>query len=398
MKKNSGFYQALLEKWAYGKISPQEAVELINYLQNDAANRSLLQQLQKEFQPAMDHPDTLPPGLSEKLKHEILKKIEPVPVIPLEAGSSRVNWRHVAAAILILALGAASYFVFRGNKPSKELVTTPKELPGNDVEAGTHKAILTLANGTQIELDDKTKGQLVLPGMGSVTNNDGMLVYDNTSVETKEMVYNTLSSARGQSYSLVLSDGSKLWLNAASSVRFPVVFSGKERKVDITGEVFFEVAKDARKPFKVKVKDMEIEVLGTRFDINAYPDELTVNTTLIEGAVKVSANNSEIRLSPGQQSQLLSNGNLQVVKNVNIDEIVAWKDGYFHFENADLHSILRQFSRWYDIEVIYEGELKNRKFLAIVSRNSSLASVLKMLNANNVQFRIEGKKLIVQSY
>jgi ferric-dicitrate binding protein FerR (iron transport regulator) len=398
MKKNSGYYQALLEKWAHGKISPQEAIELINYLQNDAANRPLLQQLQKEFQPAMDHPDTLPPELSKKLKHEILKKIEPAPVIPLEAGSSRVNWHRVAAAILILALGAASYFAFRGSEPSKEWVTAPKELPGNDVEAGTHKAILTLANGTQIELDDKTKGQLVIPGMGSVTNNDGKLVYDNPSVETNEMVYNTLSSARGQSYSLVLSDGSKLWLNAASSVRFPVVFSGEERKVDITGEVFFEVAKDARKPFKVKVKDMEIEVLGTRFDINTYPDELTVNTTLIEGAVKVSANNSEVRLSPGQQSQLLSNGNLQVVKNVNTDEIVAWKDGYFHFENADLHSILRQFSRWYDIEVVYEGELKNRKFLAIVSRNSSLASVLKMLNANNVQFRIEGKKLIVQSY
>ncbi len=398
MKKNSGYYQALLEKWAHGKISPQEAIELINYLQNDATNRLLLQQLQKEFQPAMDHPDTLPPELSEKLKHEILKKIEPARVIPLEAGSSRVNWRRVAAAVLILALGAASYFIFRGNEPPKELVTNSKELPGNDVEAGAHKAILTLANGTQIELDDKTKGQLVIPGMGSVTNNDGKLVYDNPSVETSEMVYNTLSSARGQSYSLVLSDGSKLWLNAASSVRFPVVFTGKERIVEITGEVFFEVAKDARKPFKAKVKDMEIEVLGTRFDINAYPDELTVNTTLIEGAVKVSANNSEIRLSPGQQSQLLSNGNLQVVKNVNTDEIVAWKDGYFHFENADLHSILRQFSRWYDIEVVYEGELKNRKFLAIVSRNSSLASVLKMLNANNVQFRIEGKKLIVQSY
>jgi transmembrane sensor len=188
-----------------------------------------------------------------------------------------------------------------------------------------------------------------------------------------------------------------LWLNASSSVRFPIAFTENERHVEITGEVYFEIEKDPKRPFHVKVNDMEIEVLGTKFNVNAYPDEDILATTLFEGSVKVNTPNKMLRLSPGQQSQYSAKGNLQLINNVNEDEIVAWKNGYFHFENAELQTILRQFSRWYDVDIVYEGEVVRRRFFAIVSRKSSLSNVLKMLNANNIKFRIEGKKLIVQS-
>lgn len=399
MEKDSNYYRQLLEKWLNSRSSPQEAIELMDYLQTDSSSRILLQKLQEEFPVNQELMESIPSDVSDRIRTSLLNKMETVPLVRLTARKGKMIWLRIAAAVvLVMGIGTAVYFGFSNSERNKELSSTQIPSPvQNDVPAGTNKAILTLADGTRIELDEHAKGRLDKPGLESVINNDGQLVYEKNELQPGGEVYNTLTSARGQSYSLVLADGSKLWLNAASSVRFPVAFAANERKVEITGEVYFEVAKDSKKPFRVKAQNMEIEVLGTQFDINAYPDETSINTTLIEGSVKVYANNKNLQLSPGQQSRFSSNGNLNLLTDVNIDEIVAWKNGYFHFDNADLRSILRQFSRWYDIEIVYEGEVKNRKFLAIVSRNSSLASVLKMLNANNIEFKIEGKKLIVQS-
>ncbi len=400
MEKNEDYYRQLLEKWMRAELTRHEANEILDYLKTDDSSRLLLKKMQEGFKQSMDQPVTIPNDISERVQNELLKKIGDAPVIEMPARNRRFNWlRIAAAALIVIGLGSVTYFtLFKKSTKNEFTETTLPVEKDNDVEAGSNKAVLTLADGTRIELDEKAKGSLLKRGDVSVINAEGQLIYENKSTIPVEVEYNSLTSARGQSYSLVLADGSKLWLNAASSVRFPTAFTGNERRVEITGEVYFDVAKDATRPFHVKVKDMDIEVLGTQFNINSYTDEATINTTLIEGSVKVSSGiNDMVRLSPGQQAQFSTPGSLKVMKNVNVDEIVAWKNGYFHFENADLRSILRQFSRWYDIEVVFEGELKNRTFLAIVSRESSLSSVLKMLNANDVKFRIEGKKLIVQS-
>lgn len=400
MEKNEDYYRQLLEKWMRAELTRHEANEILDYLKTDDSSRLLLKKMQEVFKQSMDQPVTIPNDISERVQNELLKKIGDAPVIEIPARNRRFNWlRIAAAALIVIGLGSVTYFtLFKKSTKNEFTETTLPVEKDNDVEAGSNKAVLTLADGTRIELDEKAKGSLLKRGDVSVTNAEGQLIYENKSTIPVEVEYNSLTSARGQSYSLVLADGSKLWLNAASSVRFPTVFTSNERRVEITGEVYFDVAKDATRPFHVKVKDMDIEVLGTQFNINSYTDEATINTTLIEGSVKVSSGiNDMVRLSPGQQVQFSTPGSLKVMKNVNVDEIVAWKNGYFHFENADLRSILRQFSRWYDIEVVFEGELKNRTFLAIVSRKSSLSNVLKMLNANDVKFRIEGKKLIVQS-
>jgi ferric-dicitrate binding protein FerR (iron transport regulator) len=400
MDKTPDYYRQLLEKWIRNELSPQEAIDMMDHLQKDASSRLLLQKMQEEFRGSIDQSAADISAAGDRVRNELLKKIEPAQVIPIDQPGRTFSWLRAAAAIaLIISLGTAAYFIFLNKGEKKEMAVKSTPVPvSHDIAAGTNKAVLTLADGTRIELDEKSKGSLLKQGPVSVTNYEGQLIYEKKDIKQSEVEYNTLTSARGQSYSLVLADGTKLWLNAASSVRFPTAFTGHERSVEISGEVYFDVAKDPGKPFRVKTNGMELEVLGTQFDINAYPDESSVNATLVEGSVKVSAKNKDIRLSPGQQAQLSSNGNLQLLNKVNVDEIIAWKNGYFHFENADLRSILRQFSRWYDIEVVYEGELKNRNFLVIVSRNSSLSNVLKMLQANNIKFRIDGKKLIVQSF
>ncbi len=239
-------------------------------------------------------------------------------------------------------------------------------------------------------------GELAQQGNTTIIHEDEQLVYSQDGGDGK-MVYNTVSTSRGETYSLKLADGTTVYLNSASSVKFPVAFSGSERRIEITGEAYFKVAKNASQPFFVTVNGMAVQALGTEFNINAYSDESVIKTTLIEGLVEVSTKDNPVTeiIKPGQQTKL--NGNaLTVVKDVNIDEVIAWKDGFFHFESADLQSILRQFSRWYDVEVQYEGVISDERFFVIMSRKSTLSSVLKALQANDIKFRIEEKRLIVQ--
>jgi len=217
----------------------------------------------------------------------------------------------------------------------------------------------------------------------------------NSSNNRSEAVYNTIKTPRGGQYQLVLADGSQVWLNAASSIRFPVDFTEKVRKVEITGEAYFEIKKDAAKPFIVTIPGKgQVEVLGTHFNINAYDDENTLNTTLIEGSVKFIADNGEsVKLKPGQQAQLSSS--VSVLNDADIDKIIAWKTGWFNFDRADITTIMRQVSRWYDVEVVYEGQVSKKTFSGIVSRSQQIAEVLKIMEKAGVKFRIEGKKITV---
>jgi ferric-dicitrate binding protein FerR (iron transport regulator) len=235
----------------------------------------------------------------------------------------------------------------------------------------------------------------------AVVNENGTLIYKAGSPSPNSALYNILSTTNGQTYAMVLADGSKVWLNTGASIRYPVAFTGDERKVEVTGEVYFEVAHQADKPFIVHVSDqqgekMDVQVLGTRFNINAYHDESVIKTTLLEGSVKINLGDSATLLEPGHQAQV-SNGIATVFPDNNVDGTIAWKNGRFNFENADIDGVMRQLAKWYDIRVVYEGpKPTTRPFKGEMERNLMLPQVLKALEiTTGTRFRIEGRKLIV---
>jgi len=211
--------------------------------------------------------------------------------------------------------------------------------------------------------------------------------------------YNTVTTPAGGQYQVTLPDGSRVWLNAASSITYPTMFNGNDRTVQITGEVYFEVAHDATKPFRVKSNGQTIEVLGTHFNINAYDDENVIKTTLLEGSVKVTTGDHVALLQPGQQSQVATaenpTGIFKGIQNVDTDEAVAWKNGLFRFDKADIKTIMRQFSRWYDVDVVYQGDIKERVFSGSMHRNLSAANALELLSLANVHFTIDRKNIVV---
>lgn len=308
----------------------------------------------------------------------------------------RPLWRAAAAACIILLLGIGTYFLFNHRSQQAAPIETAHQRYKNDVSPGSNGATLTLANGEKIVLDNAGNGTLAVQGNTKLINRNGQIAYTKDGNGGGEELYNTITTARGRQYRLILADGSSVWLNAASSIRYPANFTGKERRVQVTGEAYLEVAKDAGKPFFVTVNGMEVQVLGTHFNVNAYNDEANAVTTLLEGSVKVSKKDASVMLTPGQQAQLRTNGTLSVIKNADVVAAVAWKNGYFSFDNTGIESVMRQLSRWYDIDVSYEGnKIPSESFWGDLQRSSSLTSILKVLEKSGIKFTIDGKKLIV---
>lgn len=293
------------------------------------------------------------------------------------------SWFRYAAAILIIAL-AAGVFLWQP-APRKQTVTI------KDVNPGNSKAILTLGDGSTIALDS-SGNRIILQG---IRQQGDQLQYD-AAENTVAVGYNTLRTPRGGQFRIQLPDGTKAWLNAESSLTYPTTFPGDERKVEVTGEVYFEVAKNAQAPFTVKVNNnTSVEVLGTHFNINAYEDEEYIRTTLLEGTVRVNARTDNVVLAPGQQARVSDQG-IEVISNTDLDKTLAWKNGLFNFQDAHLKEVMRQLARWYDIDIAYEGNVPDIEFGGKMSRNIKLSDVLKGLKGAGVQFRMEeGPKLIV---
>lgn len=317
----------------------------------------------------------------------------------------KFNWyRYAVAASVAFALTATIYFFATRNTLTKQGNET-----ANQITPGTNKATLTLADGKVISLDSAANGEIAQQaGIMISKTKDGQLIYDISKKQaTTDLAYNTIATPRGGQYQVNLPDGTKIWLNAASSLKYPAVFNGEKRRVELTGEAYFEVAKDKNHPFVVATDNQEIEVLGTHFNVNSYADESATKTTLLEGSVKVAsraATNGSLNtkysvlntiLKPGQQSVLRNNG--LNVYTVDTEEAVAWKSGYFQFNESDLGSILRQLSRWYNIDVVVEGKLPDDLFHFKIPRNYSLDEVLKIFETNGINFKTEGRKLIVKS-
>ena len=335
-------------------------------------------------------------------------------VIPLD-NRNRFQWTRIAAAaVVVLALGLGGYwFINRlwGNKVAKNGQSVP--LGKQDVQPGGNKAVLTLADGTTITLDSVQNGKLAQQGSTNVMKSNNGLVSYSRPISPSETVYNMLSTPRGGQYQLILPDGSKVWLNAASSIRYPTAFAGEERRVEITGEVYFEVEPltsrqvgtgskggQEKMPFVVKIVTPkgdggEVRVLGTHFNINAYNDEAAIKTTLLEGKVKVTGDAASVMLKPGEQAVMASHSPLTIDHSPDLEQSVAWKNGLTAFKSADIKSIMRQVARWYNVEVVYEGNIPQRKFTGGISRNARLSELLHLLEVSKVHFRIEGNKLIV---
>jgi ferric-dicitrate binding protein FerR (iron transport regulator) len=319
-----------------------------------------------------------------------------------------LSYKYTAvAAVVGLVIGGAAVFTFI-KKKEKPVIAAINERFKNDVAPGSGKAILELADGRRITLDSAANGQLVQQGSTRVIKAaDGQLSYEAAAHRSPAagIALNTVSTPRGGQYQVILPDGSKVWLNAASSLRFPTAFTGSERKVELTGEAYFEVADNAAMPFKVKMATVPgkpegaaIEVLGTHFNVMGYADEDVVKTTLLEGRVKVipgGAHQSWAILSPGQQASISPLLSQASVHTVDTSEVIAWKNGLLQFREANIQSIMRQVSRWYNVEVVYEGKIE-QQFYGKIPRRVPVSTVLKILESTGwVHFTINGKKITV---
>jgi transmembrane sensor len=297
--------------------------------------------------------------------------------------------RMAAAASVMFLLGTGGYFYFR---QQAEPATQFAKL---DIPPGKHTATLTLANGKKIVLADALSGQLAKEAGVTITKTgSGQLVYTVTGKAEAADQMNTLSTARGETYQVILPDGTRVWLNAASSLTYPARFSGMGRNVTLAGEGYFEVAKDKSHPFKVAAAGQDITVLGTHFNVNAYTDEPAAKTTLLEGSVKVAANNRLQLIKPGQQVSFINNQ--FKVEAIDTGLATAWKNGQTLFDDEDIQTIMRQVSRWYNVEVVYEGKIPNRRFEGGISRRSNLSSLLKVLEANNIHCTLENNRITIK--
>lgn len=387
----------LFLKYNQGEITEEEQTILDNWVNASAENKQLFATLTNndELQAKLNLLHEIE-GTKEDAKRRAMQLIFPgAMVTPIRRAATHSIWKSVAAAAVVTAvLGTGLWLLLKKDAP--EVATVPATtVVLADAMPGAYKAQLVLDDGSTIELDSAGNRKLAQQGNMQVMNADGQLVYKKDATTKATALFNTLKTARGQMYPVKLSDGSAVWLNSSSSIRFPVAFTEQERRVEITGEAYFEVAHNDKKPFTVLVNGTEVQVVGTVFNINSYNDEGSMRTTLLKGAVKVKKGDHQVMIKPGEQAQVV-NENIKVNKDVNITKEVAWKNGLFYFKNEDLKTIMRQIARWYDVDVVYEGNVSKEGISGKIYRNANLSEVLKLLNVLEVNFKIEGKKLIIK--
>lgn len=392
--------QYLWQQVFSGNATEAEKDALNTLLADETHKDAIARLMQKTYEGMEETGSFFSMTQKEAMLLEITKnKITPLsrPVHPLR----RWGWVAAAAVLAGVVVTGIQYFIQPG-KPSIGKIVVVAE----DVLPGSHKAVLTLADGSKITLDDAGNGELAKqPGATVMKLDSGSLAYKGGPADGKP-VYNTLATPRGGQYRLVLPDGTVAWLNAASSITYPTAFSGRERSVETSGEVYFEVARNEQQPFIVKTNRQRTEVLGTHFNINAYKDEAAINTTLLEGAIKVTPIGSvdspgkAMLPKPGQQTSYdLETGKMQV-KQANTAAVIAWRNGLFSFEKAGIQEVMRQLSRWYNVDIIYEGNITTQTFSGDIYRNLGLLKALEMLGFVGFHFEMQngpnGKRIIVK--
>ncbi|MDQ6904796.1 MAG: FecR family protein [Bacteroidota bacterium] len=384
----------LFNCYVHNNYTEQEEIELMALLaepENQAAAQylidSIIENTGSEIQMANKETASI-------LQNVLSKDVGTV--IPIkERKLSFSYWMRIAAAVIIFLAGAA-YCVF-DKKDNIENKVCVKVKTNSPILPGGKRAVLTTSDGHNIIIDSMSNGTLTHEGNALINKQSGVLIYNVSTLANPvvPVVYNTLSTPRGGQYQLVLSDGSKVWLDAASALHFPSAFTGSQRVVELTGEAYFEVTKNKKKPFFVKTGDMQVKVLGTHFNINAYSDENGIKTSLLEGSVKIIKGKTTAFLKPGEQGLLSQKAHdLEIIK-VNMDEVMAWKKGLFQFDGADLPTIMREIGRWYNVDIVYTGRIPLARFVGKISRDAELSDVLRILELSKVKFSIIDHKIIV---
>lgn len=390
MDMEETFLQRLFRKYLDETISPAELSQLYTLINNEYDPAALDEVLKDAFSdpsfaaPEGDHdPREVFAGLVATIRER--KKIY------------RLPWGRIAAAACIALLAGIMTWLWVGRPAKPNIVKAPPM--HQDIAPGHDGAVLTLANGKQIVLDSMHNGALAVQGNVTITKlSNGQLSYTSTTANPAGVFYNKLSTPRARKTMVVLADGTEVWLNAASSIRYPTAFTGKERIVEVSGEAYFEVSQNASMPFIVKREgtDQRIEVLGTSFNMNAYDDEDTMRTTLLQGSVRVIKGSASIVLRPGEQAAAGRGGkDLRLIRDADIEEVIAWKNGRFQFSNMDLRTIMRQLARWYDVDVAFEGEVPDIRIGGFLHKDVNLSTVLEFLKNNGVRFKLEGRRIIV---
>ncbi len=391
MTKLDAYYENLLLGFNRNELSMEQVKELLEFIEENPGRYETIISSEhlKEQLNALFNSDgfNIPASVKERMQERLLREIKPKTKV--------VRFRWAAAAAVLLILGSVGLYFLLSNKPTKEMVKNEMKQPlKNDIAAPqSNKATLTLADGSKITLDSAANGSLAMQGNVNIQKTaDGKLVYNGSATEVK---YNTLSVPKGSKpVELTLADGSLVWLNVASSITYPTAFLGKERKVQITGEAYFEVFHNEASPFTVASNDVDVKVLGTHFNVNAYDDEDNLKVTLLEGSVKVSKGSNNGILKPGQQAQVAKE--VKIVNCADLEQVMAWKNGRFKFSRTDLKVIMREIGRWYDVDVEYQGNIPVQLYNVGVPRTANASEVLNGLEYTGAHFTIEGKKIIVR--
>lgn len=391
MPESKEDFRSLMEQYISGEISEQDKEKLHSMIDMPEYADDLEDILRNSYSRDVD--ESL--FTNEIVADDFFKKLKEKLSAMNNAPVHKMFWRRkiaVAAGILLLS-GLAVFFLLKQQTSRHPVTASNQGSKVNDLKPGTNGAVLTLSNGQKIILDSAGNGVLASDANVKVVKKGDNIVYQGLAAEN---LFNTISTDKGNQWQLQLSDGTRVWLNAASSIHYPLAFSGNERKVEITGEAYFEVAHNSKKPFKVITPDgAEVQVLGTKFNINSYTNEPVISTTLLEGAVKFIAKGHEQKLTPGEQAVLYSSGKMELKKDADLDEVLAWKNGVFQFNAANIYTIMRQVERWYDVKVEYRDKI-TKIFQAEIPRNVTASKLFYLLElTGNVKFEIYDKKVIV---
>jgi transmembrane sensor len=390
-------FKQLLDDYRNGKMNAEQRAAFEQLLHSMESEQALQQHLNESLV-------QVEPVAAEETQQYLYERIKENYIKEKPAGRIRFlrnPWLRYAAAVIIIA-GFAVYF--GKNEPKKETSTAAvSKQVRTDVEPGRAGATLTLADGRQLVLDSLGNGIIATQNGAKVVLSNGALSYDQNGNASADIIYNTMHTPKGRQFQLVLPDGTKVWLNAASSIKYPTQFIGNERRVEVTGEAYFEVVKNAQLPFIVGIpQGSEVKVLGTHFNINAYDDEDAIKTTLLEGSIRIGNRQSAMEaeravvLKPGEQAVLSrAHPPLTIHHSPNLEQVLAWKNGLFNFNGYDIKAVMREIGRWYDLDIVYEAEPEPEEVMGELQRNLTLSQVMKILQKIHVKYRIEGRQLIV---
>lgn len=371
----------LYRKFSAQQCSREEAERLLSYFSTSAGNAEMVRLIEQYLQHSPELPDD-PADETAFLKneHRLMQHVE------RDRRVIRFPYRWLTVAALLLVGSAIGIYLFRPAHPlaDPEYIIT-------DMEPGENRATLTLPDGRTVDLSSEQIGIIVGDG---ITYADGSEILVDRQQTTDNRLL-SLSTPKGGQYQVILPDGTKVWLNAASSLRYPSAFVGPERVVELDGEAYFRVSEKSARPFRVISQGQQVNVLGTEFNVSAYHDQGETITTLVTGAVKVQSTSQAVVLQPGRQSRLTESGRL-VSTQVDPSSYVAWKSGIFYFNRTPFEEVMRQLARWYDIEVIYKGSIPQETFSGKMSRSVRLSSVLKLIKGSGAGLRLQNGQLIIE--